>query len=349
MDRARIESFLDRFVGYASGAMTVGLLAVADRSGLLSWLRENGSGSTESIATGADLEERYVTEILSGLAASGVIDYNAATKTFTLPPEHALFVADESSPYYMGGWFDLVPAVLAQIDGVADATINGGGVGFDEYGPDLIRGLDRGNGPSQRVFLVSRWLAAVPGLVAKLEKGARVADVGCGTGTAAIEIAGAFPESQVTGYDLSPDSVSLARSRAEGLDNVEFEEYSADAIPIEPPNDLVTSFDVIHDLVDPLAGLTRIRESLAPGGQFLMMEPNLSSSLEDNLNDRGALMYGVSALHCMTQSLAGGGTGLGAAWGREKAAEFAAMAGFGRFEQIETITNKFSAFYLLAA
>jgi SAM-dependent methyltransferase len=349
MDRARIESFLDRFVGYASGAMTVGLLAVADRSGLLTWLWENGSGSVESIATGADLEERYVIEILSGLAASGVVDYDAATKTFTLPPEHALFVADESSPYYMGGWFDLVPAVLAQIDGVADATINGGGVGFEEYGPDLIRGLDRGNAPSQRVFLVSRWLAAVPGLVAKLEKGARVADVGCGTGTAAIEIAVAFPGSQVTGYDLSPDSVSLARSRAEGLDNVAFEEYSADAIPIDPPNDLVTSFDVIHDLVDPLAGMTRIRESLAPDGQFLMMEPNLSSSLEDNLDDRGALMYGVSALHCMTQSLAGGGTGLGAAWGRERAAEFAAMAGFGRFEQIETITNKFSAFYLLAA
>lgn len=348
MDRARIESFLDQFVGYASGAMTVGLLAVADRSGLLGWLKDNGSGTADTIAAGAGLEKRYVTEIMSGLAASGVVDYDPAGAIFTLPPEHALFVADESSPYYMGGWFDMIPAVLAQIDGVTDATSNGGGVRFESYGPDLIRGLDRGNGPSQRVFLVSRWLPAVPDLVPQLEAGARVADVGCGTGTAAIEMAKAFPGSQVTGYDLSSEALHLARGRADSVDNVEFEEYSVEAIPIEPPNDLVTAFDVIHDLGDPLAGMTRIRESLAPGGRFLMMEPNMSSSLEENLNDRGALMYGVSALHCMTQSLAGGGTGLGAAWGREKAAEFAAMAGFGEFEQLESITNKFSAFYLLS-
>lgn len=347
MDRARIEEFLDTFVGYASGAMTVGLLAVADRSGLLTWLKDNGSGTVESIASETGLEERYLTEIMSGLAASGVVDYDSSTQTFTLPPEHALFVADETSPYYMGGWFDMIPAVLAQIDGVTDATINGGGVGFDQYGPDLIRGLDRGNGPSQRVFLVSRWLPAVPGLVPVLESGARVADVGCGTGTAAIAMARAFPGSHVAGYDVSPDSITVARTRAEGLDNITFEEYSVDAIPTDPPNDLVTAFDVIHDLADPLASLTRIRESLAPGGRFLMMEPNMSSSLEDNINDRGALMYGVSTMHCMTQSLASGGTGLGAAWGREKAAEYAAMAGFGGFEEIEPITNKFSAFYLL--
>lgn len=347
MDRPRIEAFLDRFVGYSAGAMTMALLAVADRSGLLAWLKDNGSGTVEAIAAGAGLEERYVTEIMSGLAASGVVDYDPATGIFTLPPEHALFVADETSPYFMGGWFDMVPAVMRQIDGVVDATLNGGGVEFEEYGPDLIRGLDRGNGPSQRVFLVSRWLPAVPDLVPVLDGGARVADVGCGVGTAAILMAKAFPSSQVTGYDVSLDSLEVAASRSDQVENVAFQQYSVDAIPTEPPNDLVTAFDVIHDLVDPLAGMTRIRESLAPGGRFLMMEPNLSSSLEDNLTDRGTLLYGISTMHCMTQSLARGGTGLGAAWGREKAAEYAERAGFGGFELVEAITNKFSAFYVL--
>ena len=347
MDRTRIEAFLDRFVGYSAGAMTMALLAVADRSGLLAWLAENESGTVEAIAAGADLEERYVTEILSGLAASGVVDYDPATGTFTLPREHALFLADETSPYFMGGWFDMVPSVMRQIDGVANAAKNGGGVGFEEFGPDLIRGLDRGNGPSQRVFLVSRWLPAVPGLTPVLESGARVADVGCGVGTAAILMAQAFPSSKVTGYDVSDDSLAVAASRASGVENVEFEHYSVDAIPTEPPNDLVTAFDVIHDLVDPLAGMTRIRESLAPGGRFLMMEPNMSSSLEANLTDRGAMLYGVSTMHCMTQSLARGGAGLGAAWGREKAVEYAERAGFGGFEPVDAITNVFSAFYVL--
>lgn len=347
MDRARIETFLDRFVGYAAGAMTVALLAVADRSGLLTWLAEHGSGTAESIATGAGLEERYVTEIMSGLAAAGVVEYDADTLVFTMPPEHSLFVADETSPYYMGGWFDMVPAALAQIDGVAEATRNGGGVDFEDFGPGLIRGLDRGNGPSQKVFLVSRWLPAVPELLPILERGARIADVGCGVGTAAILMATAFPESRVVGYDVSADSVAVAAERSDGIGNVEFEEYSVDAIPTDPPYDLITAFDVIHDLVDPLAGLTRIRDSLAPDGRFLMMEPNLSSSLEENLTDRGALMYGISTMHCMTQSLARGGTGLGAAWGRETAAEYAERAGFGGFEPVEAITNKFSAFYVL--
>lgn len=348
MDRERIEVFLDRFVGYASGATTIGLLAVADRSGLLSWLGEHESGTIAEIAEGADLEPRYVKEILSGLAAAGAVEYAAEGEIFHLPPEHGLFLADESSPYFMGGWFDMLPSVMGRIDQIAEATKHGGGVGFEEFGDDMIRGIDRGNSPSQRVFLTRRWLPAVPGLVVKLETGARIADIGCGAGTAAIVMARAFPASMVTGYDVSNESLTLAESRSDDVPNVTFEKYPAHAIPTDPPYDLVTALDVIHDLVDPLPALVRIRESLAPGGQFLMMEPNMSSNLEDNLNDRGAMTYGISTLHCMTQSLARGGPGLGAAWGREAAEDYAAKAGFGAFEQLEGITNRFSAFYLLS-
>jgi SAM-dependent methyltransferase len=347
MDRQRIAEFLDRFVGYASGATTIGLLAVADRSGLLGWLGEHGSGTVEEAAEGAGLESRYVREILSGLAAAGAVEYDPDGAVFALPPEHALFLADESSPYFMGGWFDMVPSAIGQIDGVAHATRNGGGVGFEAFGDAMIRGIDRGNSPSQKVFLVDRWLPAVPGLIDQLESGIRVADVGCGSGTAAILMAKAFPRSEVTGFDVSEESLIVARGRAESTDNVTFENSAADSIPLDPAFHLITTFDVVHDLVDPLAALTRIREALAVGGRYLMMEPNTSSRLENNLNDRGALLYGISALHCMTQTLAAGGEGLGAAWGWELAEDYARRAGFSSFERLEDIENKFSAFYLL--
>ncbi len=347
MERARIEEFLDRFVGFASGATTIGLLAIADRCGLLSHLGEHPTGTVEEISDGAGLNPRYVEEILSGLAAAGVLEYDPDGRVFHLPEEHALFLCSEASPYFMGGWLDMIPSSMRRLDEIADASRHGGGVTFDDFGDDLIRGLDRGNAPSQRVFLISRWLPAVPGLVDRLETGARVADVGCGTGTAAILMGAAFPRSEIHGYDVSETSLDVARSRAGDAGNVDFANSSANDLPTSPPFDLITSFDVIHDLFDPLGGLARIREALSEDGVYLMMEPNVSSNLEDNLNDRAALTYGISTLHCMTQSLAIGGAGLGAAWGRQRAEEYARRAGFTGFEPLEGITNKFSAFYLL--
>lgn len=347
MERERIEAFLGRFVALASGATTIGLLAVADRSGLTAFLTDSGGGTASEIAAGAQLDARYVTEILSGLAAAGVVAYQPDTGVFSLPPEHALFLADETSPYFMGGWLDMIPAAFRQIDGVATAVRHGGGVGFEEFGTEFIRGIDRGNAPSQHAFLIRRWLPAVPGLVEGLESGIRVADIGCGSGTVPRLIADAFPNSHVVGYDPSAESVAVARARAEGLDNVEFHVARAQEVPIEPGFDLITTFDVIHDLAEPAVGLAHIREALRPEGSYLMMEPNASSLLEDNLHDRGALLYGVSALHCMTQSLAVGGAGLGAAWGAQRAEEMARSAGFGSFEQLDDISNRFSSFYLL--
>jgi SAM-dependent methyltransferase len=175
----------------------------------------------------------------------------------------------------------------------------------------------------------------------------READVGCGSGTAAILMAEGYPRCLVIGYDVSSDSIGMARSRAAGVANVEFVEHAVEEIPTEPPFGLITSFDVIHDLADPLAGLRRIREALTDDGVFLMMEPNAGSNLEENLSPWGAMLYGISALHCMTQSLASGGAGLGAAWGRQRAEALAGEAGFVSFQPLEDISNRFSAFYLL--
>jgi SAM-dependent methyltransferase len=347
MDRAKIEEFLDRFLEFASGATTIGLLAVADRSGLSSYLAGVGGGTVAEIASGSGLDARYVEEILSGLAAAGVVDYQPESERFALPPEHALFLASEASPYFMGGFLDMIPTLLARVDSVAEATIHGGGVGFEEFGPTMVGGIDRGNGPSQRAFLLSRWLPGIPGLVARLESGIRVADVGCGSGTVPILIAEAFPASSVFGFEISAESLAMARERGGHLPNLDLVEVSAEQIPIDLPFDLITTFDVIHDLPDPLQGMRRIRQALARDGLYLMMEPKAGSRLEENLNPRGAMLYGISTLHCMTQSLAVGGVGLGAAWGRERAEALAAEAGFGSFQPLDEISNRFSTFYLL--
>ncbi len=347
MDRQRIETFLDRMVEFLSGTTTVALMALADRSGLAAYLGRQPKGTAEEVAEGAGLELRYVREILSGLAAAGVVEYDPETREFYLPPEHALFLADESSPYFMGGWFDMLPAAMTKLDDIAEATVHGGGVSFEGFGERMARGIDRGNSPSQRVFLTTRWLPAVPGLTERLEQGIRIADVGCGAGTAAILMASAYPNCEVHGFDVSEESIVLARERAEGISNLEFHIAAAEAIPTEPGFDLVTSFDVIHDLADPAAALRRIRQALRPGGVYLMMEPRASSQLENNLHPRGALLYGISTLHCMTQSLAQGGAGLGTAWGAEKAEEMAREAGFSSFRLLEKISNRFSNFYLL--
>jgi SAM-dependent methyltransferase len=347
MDRARIEGFLETFVGFASGATTIGLLAIADRSGLTTYLGETGGGTADDIAGGTGLQLRYVEEIMAGLAAAGVVGYDSETKRFDLPPEHALFIADETSPYYMAGFLDILPAALANLDGIAHAAVHGGGVGFEEFGPDLVAGIDRGNSPSQRAFLISRWLPGIPGLIERLESGIRVAEIGCGSGTAALLIAEAFPNSKVSGFDVSPESIEAARGRGAHLDNLEFHVSRVEDIPIDPGFDLITSFDVIHDLATPLDGLRRVRQALAPDGHFLMMEPNASSDLAENLTPRGAMLYGISVLHCMTQSLARGGVGLGAAWGGQRARALAEEAGFGSFQPVDGISNRFSAFYLL--
>lgn len=343
MDRARIEAFFDRFTEMAAGAAAIGVLAVADRCGLLAWLEEHESGTAAEIASSAGLDERYVVEILSTLAAAGVVVHDDGR--FTLPAEHALFVADETSPYFMGGWMDMIPGAYAVIDQVAEAARQGGGVPYEEFGEELTRGLDRANAPSQRVLLTRKWLPAVVGLVERLEAGIDVADIGCGTGTAVITMARAYPESRFRGFDVSEAALEIARSRSADLVNASFSRLPAEELP--DGFDLITSFDVIHDLAKPAAALRRIREALRPGGVYLMMEPNMSTDLDDNLDDIGVINYGISLLHCMTQSLAIGGAGLGAGWGRQRAEEMARDAGFSTFEPLEEITNRFSAFYLL--
>ncbi|HUO46603.1 MAG TPA: class I SAM-dependent methyltransferase [Acidimicrobiia bacterium] len=343
LDRAKVWEFLEHFGGLTSGAALIGVLAVADRSGLLAALANEDWVTPAELAQGRFVE-RYVEEILSALAAGGIVEYDPDGGRFYLPPEHAACLVDPTSPYLMAGWFDMLPALMRSVDAVAAVAVHGGGIPIASFDDRLVAGIDRANSPAMKILLTRKWLPVLPDLVARLEAGAQVADIGCGSGAAALTMARAYPASTVVGYDLDPRAIERARidARSSDLDNVTFEQLPAEQIP--DGFDLITAFDVIHDLPDPVRVLTRVREALHPDGMLFMMEPNAAPTLEGNMTPYGALLYGMSVLYCLPQSLTSEGPGLGTAWGPERAERLCREVGFSHFRRLE-IENAFSAFY----
>lgn len=346
MNKEAMRAFMGQFMEMTTGAAVLGVVAVADRTGLFRDLQGQGPLTLEEITRRTGLQRRYLEEILATLSAAGIVNYDAETDRYELPDEHAACVADESSPYFLGGWSQMVPALYRAIPGVAAACREGGGVPFRDFGDDMVEGIARSNAPGTRVLLTRKWLPLMPDMVTRLESGIRVADVGCGTGTAALTLGRAYPKSEIHGYDVDAPSVERAQAarEEEGLKNVSFERVDGGSLPADPGFDLITTFDVIHDVVDPLAVLGQIREALREGGCYLMVEPVAGDTLAENLHPAGALTYAMSTLHCMTQSLAQGGVGLGAAWGPRRAEKYCREAGFGSFERLE-VPNPFNAFY----
>jgi 2-polyprenyl-3-methyl-5-hydroxy-6-metoxy-1,4-benzoquinol methylase len=344
MDRDKTRAFLDRFTTLASGATTIGLLAVADRSGLLAALTGHEANTVDEVAARAGLNPRYVREILNGLVAAEVLEYEPVGSLYRLPDEHAAVIADDGSPYSMTGWLDMIPTALSHTEDIVNAAKHGGGVPFEAFGERMVNGIDRGNRPSTTVLLTRRWLAAMPDIVEQLETaGGTIADFGCGSGAAAQAMARAYPNATVKGYDISAVSIDRARSTT-SLENATYVLGGIDTLVNGGPFDLVTALDVIHDLADPLGALKGIRSSLTPGGVLFMMDPRVDARVENNRNVRAALLYGFSTFHCMTQSLAAGGAGLGAAWGPSKARSLCEEAGFTTFSELP-IDNPFSAFF----
>jgi len=346
MDRDVAKAQMGRLFEMTSHAATMAVLAVADDTGLLGHMQGAGPLTVADLAKRSGLEPRYVEELTATLVAAGLLGWDAETASLELADEVAAVLADESSPYFMGGWTQILQGLYRAVPGVATACAQGGGVPYDAYGDFMVQGISRANSPGMRLLLTRRWLAAVPGLGERLEAGIRVADVGCGAGTAVLTLAKAYPNSTIVGFDVSARSIEAARAAAaaEGLGNAQFEEIGGEALPAEPPFDLVTAFDVVHDLVDPKAVLARIKQVLAVDGLFFMVEPDVAPALADNVNPGGALLYAMSTMHCMTVSLAHGGEGLGAAWGPEKAEQFCRDAGFGTFERLD-VPNPMNAFY----
>jgi 2-polyprenyl-3-methyl-5-hydroxy-6-metoxy-1,4-benzoquinol methylase len=350
IDEAKVEAFVGRALGDLGGTMTSLFCALGDRLGLLKALAA-APASSEELAGRTGLRERYVREWLRGMTAAGYFEYDAESARFTLPAEHAPVLAQETGPMFFGGVYQELLGALTAFDRVATAFREGGGTAQDAYSPDLWEGMERFTAGWFENLLLSEWLPAVPDVRAKLERGAAVADVGCGAGRALIKLATAFPACTCIGYDAFDGQLSRARSNAaaEGLDQrITFERRDVATHGLPRRFDLITTFDVVHDAVDPLALMKAIRAGLEPGGTYLMLEINCADHAHDNAGPIAQVLYGFSLLYCMTSSLAHDGAGLGTCGLPEGTIRrLAADAGFGAVTRVAE--NPFNVLYALTS
>ena len=273
-------------------------------------------------------------EWLGAMASARIVEYEASTRTYWLPREHAACLTGDG-PENMSGVALLTTILAKHVAAVTDAFRDGGGVPYEAYAPEIHEALDVLWGPMYEQLLVPAYLPLVPGLTEQLASGARVADVACGTGNALLALGAAFPASTFVGYDLDATAIDLARAAAlhRSLTNVTFERADAAELAVDEPFDVAFVFNAIHDQAKPAEVLAGIHDALVPGGVFVMDEPRVSSHLEDNIgNPMASFAYAVSTLHCLTVSLAVDGAGLGTAWGEQVAVQMLQDAGFGPVE-----------------
>ena len=328
LDPEQVEEFAGRLLSLFSGSMLSYMIDIGHRTGLFA-AAARGPATSDELAERAGLDERYVREWLGAMVTGGIVDYDPPAKSYSLPPERAACLTE--GPSNMAPFAQMNTHLGKHVHQVARAFREGGGVPYAEYRPEFTDVMDALGRNVYDALLIDAYLPLVPELAERLEAGARVADVACGTGHALVLLARAFPASTFVGYDL--DEGAIARARAEaggaGLTNVSFEVRDAARLEVDRPFEVVFVFDAIHDQVDPGGVLERIHSALTNGGTFVMKEPHASDNLEDNMaNPMAPLLYATSTLHCMTVSLAHGGAGIGTVFGEQLARRMLTAAGF---------------------
>ncbi len=350
MSKNKTRDMAERVFRDVSGAMAAGLAWLGTETGLFRALAGQGPMTIDGLAEASGLVPRYVEEWAAGMVAAGYLDYDPADATYTLPDEHAYLLASDGTDHFMGGLFAMVPALMQVAPRVRDAFSAGGGVAFDEFGADCRAAIDLMNRGNYEHRLVDYWLAQLPQTVERLAAGGRALDLGCGTGQVVAALAKAFPASTIAGVD--PDAISIAAARetlsAAGLANTKLHQATLDQLDAGPGFDLITVCDVLHDLPDPVAVLRDARARLAEGGVLLVIEPRVADRLEDNVNPITAMFYGFSVFHCLTQSLAQDGAGLGACMGPARTTALLGEAGFGTVETLD-IRSPVNLFYAARA
>ena len=328
------EEKLNRLVGQMlsdlGGAASVAMVRMGDALGLYQTLHEKGAMTCEDLAAAAGVQERYLREWLSHQAASNYLEYDSETRKFALPPEQAMLFAIEDSPMTMLGAFDGVAAWAEGQPKVQAAFRNGGGVAWGDFGTCLFCAVARFFRPGYLQNLVPSWLPALEGIVDKLQRGARVADVGCGHGWSTVLMAQAFPKSTFYGFDFHPASIEQAKvhARDHNVTNVQFQVGTAKNYS-EKDLDLVAFFDCLHDMGDPAGAAAHVKQSLTPDGSWMIVEPMAGDKLEDNLNPIGRIYYAASTLVCVPTSLAQEvGAALGAQAGESRLREVIMAGGF---------------------
>lgn len=336
VDEARLETLLDKMARDVSGMMSTLLAHIGDRLGLFAALAA-GPATSADLAARADVSERYTREWLGGMAAAGYITYDTVSDQYSLSPEQTRVLAEEGGPFFMGGVYQFVPALAGPLDLLLDAFRKGGGVPQSAYPPHLWEGMERSSAGWNAHLLARTIQREMPDVQAKLDAGARVADIGCGHGGALIALAGAFPAARAVGYDQFAPQVAQATENAKAAgvsDHVRF--ALADVAHGLPEQyDIITSFDVVHDSAHPLELLKAIHAALRPDGIYICYEPSTREKPEARVGHRATFLYGTSLLYCMTTSLSQGGEGLGAQGLPEsKVRALAAAAGFSAVRRV---------------
>ena len=336
IDQDKLMDFLHRFVGDLGAAMAAGNVVVGDRLGLYRALAERPMLPAE-LAQSTGTATRYVDELLRGQAAGGYVTYDPALGTYALTPEQAFALTDPDGAVFAPGAFQLALGALRSEPKVTESFRTGAGIGWHEHDNEVFDGCERFFRPGYAANPIERWLPALDGVVDQLQAGARVADIGCGHGASTELMARAYPKSSFTGSDYHEGSITQARKRiAEaGLaGRVSFDVASAQDFT-GGPYDLVTSFDCLHDMGDPLGAARHVRDLLAPGGTWMVVEPFAGGSVADNLNPVGRVYYSFSTFLCVPNALSqDGGYSLGAQAGEEPLARLAGDAGFSRFRRV---------------
>jgi 2-polyprenyl-3-methyl-5-hydroxy-6-metoxy-1,4-benzoquinol methylase len=336
VDGDKLMQFVFRAVDEVGATLNAALVVMGDKLGLYRALAGAGGLTSPELAERTGTAERYVREWLNAQAAGGFVAYDPDSSSYTLPPEQTVALTDSNSPAYLPGFFQIALGSVIDSPRIVEKARNGDGLGWHEHVHDVHEGCERFFRPGYNAHLIDEWLPALEGVVEKLERGALVADAGCGHGASTILMAEAFPNSTFVGSDYHEGSIETARTRAKDAgiaDRVSFRAEPAAAYS-GSGYDLVTTFDCLHDMGDPVGAARHVLSTLKPDGTWMIVEPNAGDRTEDNFNPVGRAYYGFSTLLCTPASLSQEvGLALGAQAGEARIREVVQSAGFTQFRR----------------
>jgi 2-polyprenyl-3-methyl-5-hydroxy-6-metoxy-1,4-benzoquinol methylase len=337
VDIDKLHEFVFRAVEEVGATLNTALVVMGDRLGLYRALAGAGGLTTAELADHTGTAERYVREWANAQAAGGYLAYDADSATYSLPPEQTVALTDADSPAYLPGFFQIALGSVTDSPRIVEAARSGDGVGWHEHVHDVHEGCERFFRPGYNANLVAEWLPALEGVIAKLTQGAKVADVGCGHGASTILMAQAFPNSSFVGSDYHEGSIETARARAQEAgvaDRVRFQVAPAASYD-GSDYDLVTVFDCLHDMGDPVSAVRHVLSTLKSDGTWMIVEPNAGDHVQDNFNPVGRAYYGFSTLLCTPASLSQEvGLALGAQAGEARIRDVVETGGFTRFRRV---------------
>ncbi|MEE9364962.1 MAG: class I SAM-dependent methyltransferase [Cellulophaga sp.] len=335
LNEDRLNELLGKVVTEMGAAANGPLITIGDKLGLYKTLSESDSMSSQQLADDTSTAERYVREWLSAQAASGYINYDSNSNTFSMSPEQTAVFGNNKSPVFMTGAFYAISSLYFDEAKIENAFKTGAGVSWGDHNSCLFCGTEKFFSPSYEGNLIDNWLPALDGVVEKLKEGAKVADIGCGHAASTIIMAKEFPNSTFIGYDYHSKSIDQAKERAKeaNVTNVSFEVATAKDFSGKD-FDFICFFDCLHDMGDPVGACTHAKEALKPDGTCMIVEPFAKDSLAENLNPVGRAFYAFSTMLCVPCSLNQEvGKALGAQSGEKQLKEVITKGGFARFKR----------------